>query len=196
MDEKAAELLDKMNKSADRMKLLINNLLEYSRVTTNAKPFVSFDLSNAVESAKSDLEVLIDQTGAEITSDKLPVIEADPSQIHQLFQNLISNAVKFQKPDHKPVVKISCRSIKLKAKPYAEIRVQDNGIGIKKEYQDVVFGVFQRLHSQKDYEGTGIGLAICKRVVERHNGTISVESESGKGTAFIITLPFKQPKQD
>ncbi len=195
LDEKATELLDKMNKSAERMKLLINNLLEYSRVTTNAKPFVIVDLKEAAESAVNFLEVLIGHSKAEITIDDMPGIEADPSQIHQLFQNLISNAVKFQKPGNRPVIKISCRKKLIKSVLCCEIRIQDNGIGIKKEYQDVIFGVFQRLHTQKDYEGTGIGLAICKRVIERHKGTISVESRHGKGTAFIIILPMKQPKQ-
>ncbi|MBN2536086.1 MAG: substrate-binding domain-containing protein [Spirochaetales bacterium] len=192
MDEKGIDLLQRMENAATRMVLLINSLLDYSRITTHSKPFVTVNLHSMVNTVLNDLEIPIEQKHAHIEIGELPELEADPSQIQQLFQNLISNAIKFQEPGCIPEVAITSRILQLEATPACEITVADNGIGIKEEYFATIFGVFQRLHSHREYEGSGIGLAICKKVVDRHKGTIKVESVYGKGTRFIITLPLRQ----
>jgi signal transduction histidine kinase len=178
------------------MQTLIEDLLTLSRVTTRAQPFISVNLTQIIQGVLSDLEVRIQQTGGRVEVEKLPIIQADPVQMRQLFQNLIGNALKFHRPNIRPIVKIySQHSYNQSNKfsinsEFCEIIVEDNGIGIEEKYLDRIFNVFQRLHGRREYEGTGIGLAICKKIAERHHGSIIVQSKPGVGAKFIVKLPI------
>jgi PAS domain S-box-containing protein len=191
------EYVDRMKDSATRMRTLIDDLLSFSRVTTKAQPFASVELTPLVNDVLSDLEMRIAQTGGKIDVGDLPTIAADPMQMRQLFQNLIANALKFHKPGAPPEVtvravpwlRLSGESPPPPAGAGYRITVADNGIGFETEYADRVFEVFQRLHGRGEYEGTGIGLAICRKIVQRHGGTIVAQSRPGEGTTFIIDLP-------
>jgi len=174
---------------ANRMQILINDLLQYSRVGTRGKPFSPTDMDAVVEAARANLRVAIEESGAEVSADSLPTVMGDQSQLVQLFQNLISNAIKFHGGET-PRVHVG-----------AERRggdwifsVRDNGIGIEEQYLERIFVIFQRLHARKEYSGTGIGLAVCKKIVERHGGKIRVESEPGKGSTFYFTLRAAEKK--
>ncbi len=175
------------------MQSLIDDLLSYSRLTTQTKPFEEINLAQIVNEVISDLEVRIEKSLGKVETSALPFIEADPTQIRQLFQNLISNALKFHKPDEPPLVKIYSSD---EIEGFKIITVEDNGIGIEEKYYDKIFGVFQRLHGKDKYEGSGIGLAVCKKIVEKHEGTIKIESKPGIGTKFIISLPIKHNIQE
>jgi signal transduction histidine kinase len=148
----------------------------------------------------TDLEVRMQQTGGKVELNSLPTIEAEPVQMRQLLQNLIGNALKFRQPEVPPIVKVSSRLLDgneanlpdSKASQAYELQVADNGIGFDEKYLDRIFTPFQRLHSRNDYEGTGMGLAVCRKIVERHGGTISAHSAVGQGTTFIIVLPATQ----
>ncbi len=166
-----------------RMQTLIQDLLAFSRVHTHRKPFESVDLNATMRAVLADLKVVIGETGATITQDVLPVVRGDPTQLAQLFQNLISNGIKFRSKDA-PRIHISAE----RGEHEWRFGVQDNGIGIDPQYFGRIFAIFQRLHSRDEYPGTGIGLAVCKRIVERHNGRIWVESELGKGAKFCFTI--------
>ena len=183
LDKDASEFNGYAVDGAKRMQILINDLLDYSRVTTKGKPLVKLDLSFVLRSAISNLNNKIEETGAIITSDELPICKGDESQLIRLFQNLLDNAMKFT-IDHKPIIHISCKA---ETKRFI-ISVKDNGIGIEADYQEKVFTIFQRLHNKTEFPGTGLGLAICKRTIERHNGKIWFESEFGRGTTFKFTL--------
>lgn len=184
----AYDYLDRVQASAKRMQILINDLLTYSRVTTKANPFSQVSLNKIVNQVKSDLEVRIEQTAGTVNISNLPDIDADPTQMHQLFQNLISNALKFHKPDCPPIVTISANV----NETLCEIKIADNGIGFEQKYADRIFTIFQRLHGRHEYEGTGIGLAVCRKIIDRHGGRIAAQSELGSGSTFIISLPIKQ----
>ena len=144
-----------------------------------------------VRGVLSDLETRIRETGGRVEAGKLPTLDADSTQMRQLFQNLIGNALKFHRAGESPVVRVRGRV----EGGEAEVVVEDNGIGFDEKYVDRIFGVFQRLHGRTEYAGTGVGLAICRKVVERHGGRIAVRSTPGKGSTFIVTLPVKQPKR-
>jgi len=192
LDEQGRDYLKRMRNAAIRMQYLIQSLLIYSRVTTKARPFVKVDLSEVKQEVLSDLEFQILEKGGHIVlTDSLPVVHADPLQMRQLFQNLISNALKFSRKGEAPVVKISCRSVSANGngKKGHEITIEDNGIGFDEQYADRIFGVFQRLHGRNEYEGSGIGLSICRKIVMRHGGDITAKSTPGQGARFIFTLP-------
>jgi light-regulated signal transduction histidine kinase (bacteriophytochrome) len=184
------------------MQILINDLLTFSRVTTKAQPFKKVDLNVVVREVLADLEVRIEEVGGTVTVADLPVIDADPLQMRQLFQNLIANALKFRKPEEPPVVMIFAESASpddseswsLANPDMWEFFVADNGIGFDEKYLDRIFTVFQRLHGRNVYEGTGVGLAVCRRIAERHNGGITAKSEPGIGATFIVKLPANQYK--
>lgn len=202
LSEQGKDYVDRMLNAAFRMQKLINDLLSFSRVTTKALPFTKVDLNLLLREVLSDLEVIIDKTGAVIEFETLPAIEAEAIQMRQLFQNLISNAIKFRKEEEKPVIKISSKLVQRKAHltstpgdELLEVYVQDNGIGFDEKYLDRIFNVFQRLDGQK-YEGSGIGLAICRKIAIRHGGNITARSEPSKGSIFIVTLAVKQPKEE
>ena len=183
------DYLDRMLNATGRMQSLLWGLLDYSRVATAAEPFKEVDLSDLIGEVISDLEVRIVTTGGEVNVGTLPVVSADPTQMRQLFQNLIGNALKFHKPGEKPIVRV--HSISNTDSAY-QIIVEDNGIGFDEQYLERIFAPFQRLHGRSSqYEGTGMGLAICKKIVERHGGSITAKSTSGAGSTFIVTLPLK-----
>jgi len=171
-----------------RMKTLINDLLIYSRVNTKEAPPEDVDCGKVVEQALTNLRTAIDECEATINVDPLPTVKANPLHMSQLFQNLISNAIKFRKPGTPPVVNISAKH----AGNEWMFTVSDNGIGIDKEFIDKIFVIFQRLHNSSEYPGTGIGLAICKRIVEKLGGHLWVESTPGNGSTFNFTIPDKE----
>ncbi|MEP0916466.1 response regulator [Leptolyngbya sp. DQ-M1] len=183
LDESANDFISYAVDGAARMKTLINDLLAYSRVQTRGKPFELVDCNESVEQAIANLKLAIEDNQATLTCDPLPEVRADRTQMIQLFQNLISNALKFHCAEA-PMIRIS-------AEPRSEewlFRVQDNGIGIEAQYAERIFVIFQRLHNRTEYPGTGIGLAVCKKIIERHGGTIWVESQTGKGSTFCFTI--------
>ncbi len=200
LDVRGVDYLNRMQQAAGRLRVLIDNLLLFSQVTTAAQPFSKVDLNEVITNVLSDLSVRINETNTIVEVDSLPTIEAEPTQMHQLLQNLIGNALKFTKPDTQPKIEIKCCAIEgrnlssgmLNQQPMVQLAVSDNGIGIEKKYQKRVFQLFERLHSRRAYEGTGIGLAICRKIVDRHNGLIYVQSEINKGTTFFIELPVSQ----
>lgn len=185
-----ADYLQRMHSAANRMSTLIADLLAFSRVTRMQQRLVPVDLSKVIKEVSSDLESRINDTNAEIKIGKLPTVNADPTHMRQLFQNLIGNAVKFHQPNVPPVVTVRSRA---KRGGY-EITVADNGIGFDEKYLDRIFAVFQRLHERSSYEGTGIGLAVCRKIVERYGGTITAESTKNVGSTFIIWLPAKKDR--
>ena len=188
LDDTGRDYLKRMRDASQRMQTLINDLLSFSRVSTRAQPFTEVDLNSIAQEVVSDLEHQIDRTNGYVIIDKLPVIEADPTQMHQLFQNLITNALKFHQDSKPPTIQVSSQTLDSKC----QIQVKDNGIGFEIQYLDRIFKPFQRLHSRQEFEGSGMGLAICRRIVERHSGEITAISAPGEGSTFIVTLPIYQ----
>ena len=183
--DQGREYIDRMLASAVRMRRLIEDLLTFSRVTSKAHVATAVDLGEILTEVLIDLEIRLAQTGGKVEVGPLPTIEADPAQMRQLFQNLVGNGLKFHKPGAPPIVRVM-------AVPAAggwAISIADDGIGFDVAYTDRIFEVFQRLHGRDEYEGTGIGLAVCKKIVERHGGTLTAESSLGEGATFVITLP-------
>ncbi len=186
LDDDGREFIHYAVDGANRMKALINDLLAYSRVQTQQREFTVFALEDALQTATRSLKVVIEENHVRINHDTLPHVYGDEILIAQLLQNLLSNAIKFKQEDP---VEISIRSIQ--SKPgWCQVTLADNGIGIAPEYFERIFIIFQRLHTREHYPGTGIGLAICKKVVERHGGAIWLDSEVGVGTTFYFTLPL------
>lgn len=187
LDDEAAEFIEFAVDGVRRMQALINDLLAFSRVGTRGSPFEPVETSTVLDRVLTSLGPAIEESGAKVTSDPLPLVMGDPVQLDQVFQNLIANALKFRKPDLLPEVHVAAR------RGNAEwiFSVSDNGIGIAPEYAERVFILFQRLHSRTEYPGTGIGLAICKKIVERHGGLIWFDSTPGKGTTFSFSIPDK-----
>ncbi|HEX7183154.1 MAG TPA: ATP-binding protein [Thermoanaerobaculia bacterium] len=209
LSDKGRDYLERMQNAATRMQSLIDDLLAYSRVTTRGQPFVPVSLAAVTQGVLSDLELRIERTGARIEVGDLPTIAADPTQMRQLFQNLLSNALKFQRPGEAPRIRVEARKLDGRSHDQPEgtppgrngsaaiqIRVQDNGIGFDEKYLDRLFKPFQRLHGQSAYEGTGIGLAICKKIAERHGGSITARSAPGQGTCFLVELPVQPSRGD
>ena len=201
LTDKGKDYLERMQSAANRAQTLINDLLAFSRVTSKAQPFVEANLNKIVQGVLSDLEVRIEETKAKIDLGDLPTLEADRLQMRQLLQNLIGNALKYRKEDVNPEIEIKANLYEEKIsdsngenilKDMYRITVADNGIGFDEKYVDKIFTVFQRLHGRNTYEGTGVGLAICRKIVERHNGEITATSTPGKGSTFIVTIPAKQ----
>lgn len=198
------DYLDRMQSAAARMRTLINDLLTFSRVISSSQPFASVDLNAVVKEVLADLEVSIEQRRAQVEVGDLPTIDADPMQMRQLFQNLIGNALKFQPPGNLPLVKVQSQLLVVfppvgaedgEDQTFCEVTVQDNGIGFDEKYLDKVFAVFQRLHGRSEYEGTGVGLAVCRRITDRHGGVITARSQPGEGATFIVRLPIRQAVQ-
>jgi PAS domain S-box-containing protein len=189
LGEEGRDYLMRMTKAANRMSDLMQSLLDYSRIETMANPFEPTDLAKTARDALNDLELVIRKADARVEIDEMPVIDADPVQMRQLFQNLIGNSIKFCRDGEKPVVKIHGHA----AGGMCKIFVEDNGIGFEAQYLGRIFKPFQRLHGRSgNYEGTGMGLAICRKIVERHWGSITAKSAPGEGATFIIQLPVKQ----
>ena len=185
LDQDADEFIHYATDGAARMQKLINDLLAYSRVGTRGVAFQPVNLDLVLAQALDNLKVTVKDSGAAITHDPLPVVRGDPGQLTQVFQNLIDNAVKFR-GTAPPAVHISAQTGR---REYV-VSVRDNGIGIAPEYISRLFVLFQRLHARSEYPGTGIGLAICKRIVERHGGRVWVESQPGAGSTFFFSLPL------
>ena len=193
LDETADEYIGYAVDGASRMKTLIQDLLAYSRIGTRGKAFEPVDMNRAVETVLGDLALAVEETGATIEVGDLPTTLADASQMRQVFQNLIGNAVKFSGDAPPEVAITAARTAAARtdggAAPGWRFAVSDNGIGIAAEHAERIFQIFQRLHTRDEYEGTGIGLAMCKKIVERHAGRIWLESEPGDGATFYFTLP-------
>ncbi|HLA56567.1 MAG TPA: response regulator [Flavobacterium sp.] len=196
-DEKAVDYVDRALSSAERMTKLITDLLEYSRLSANVVTHKT-DLNEVLGEVLSDLEYQIEQKRATITSDELPTVDVVPSQLRQVFQNLVGNALKFSKDDIPPVINIIAERISDKkadspvsaAGRYCRITVRDNGIGFEERYLSKIFIIFQSLNARDTYEGTGIGLAIAKKIIEKHNGIITATSRPDIGSSFIVILPL------
>jgi PAS domain S-box-containing protein len=198
LDEQGHDYLARMQNAAGRMRTLIQDLLSFSRVTTQSRSFAPLSLSTLLQDVLGDLEVRIQETHAQVTVGDLPTLEADALQMRQLFQNLIGNALKFQQTGVLPIINIECsEESSVDSDPalaFYRITVSDNGIGFEEKYLDRIFKVFQRLHGRNEYEGTGIGLAVCAKIVERHSGQLTAQSAPGEGATFIVRLPLLQPK--
>ena len=200
VDETAHHYLERMQDAAQRMSRLISDLLVYSRVTTRARPFEPVDLEAVIANVRSDLDMQMEDVDGTIETRDLPTIDADPTQMRQLLQNLISNALKFHREGVPPVVRIEAEvfpaqdpdwaaRVDADADKICRLTIADNGIGFDEKYADRIFTPFKRLHGRGDYAGTGMGLAICRRIVERHGGDITVSSTPGEGTTFTVLLP-------
>ena len=187
-DKDADEFMEYIVEAAKRMQRMILDLLEYSRVSTNNEEFEEIDTTAVLDGALFNLRGAIENNKAVITHNDLPAVTADKSQLIKVFQNLIANAIKFKKEDEPPKIHVSARK-DLQKNQYI-FSVQDNGIGMDPQYAERIFTLFQRLHTRDEYQGTGIGLSVAKRIVERHGGRIWVESELGKGSTFYFSLPI------
>ncbi len=200
LDDTAEDYLGKIEKASRRMQLLIEDILSLSRFSNNSDEFSIADANELMHTVITDLELMVQEKKASIKIKKLAQIPVIPSLFVQLFQNLISNALKFSKEDSAPSIKISAEEVKgamipnlppdLHNKDYYSISVSDNGIGFEEKYADHIFVIFKRLHNNNDFEGTGIGLAICKKIVDKHNGFIFASSKPGKGSVFTVALPM------
>jgi light-regulated signal transduction histidine kinase (bacteriophytochrome) len=203
--EEARDDLERMRNAAERMQGLINDLLEFSRINYRASPFEEVDLAEVAAGVLSDLEARIAELDATVDVGQLPVVHADPMQMRQLLQNLISNALKFHRDGVVPVVRVRAEAIPaVEARFAAEagaserymLTVEDNGIGFDEQYAERIFGPFERLHGRAAYEGTGIGLSIARKIVWRHGGHISATSVPGEGATFTITIPLVPNSED
>lgn len=181
--------IHRMRNAADRMQALITGLLEYSRVTTQSQPPQPVNLTEVARQVREDLELRIRQSGANVEIDDMPTIEADPIQMRQLFQNLISNALKFHRSGVSPHVQVRAQRL---ATDRCRIEVEDDGVGFDPNEIERIFKPFQRLHGRGAYDGTGMGLALCKKIAECHGGSITAQSSPGEGSTFIVTLPCSQ----
>lgn len=200
LDESGIDLIARMQAASERMSTLIQSLLAYARLSSEQRSPSTVHLGDLFSDLMSDLSVTIqERQGVVRLKPPLPIIPGDEQQLRQLFQNLLTNALKFVPADRTPIITVSARVVEGPHVPnvaaaadatYAEVNIQDNGIGIEKDYYDKIFGLFNRLHGRKQYEGTGIGLATTKKVVENHNGTITLDSEVGVGTTFHVYLPI------
>jgi light-regulated signal transduction histidine kinase (bacteriophytochrome) len=191
LSPKGHDYLERANRAAERMQKLIEDLLKFSRVATHGRPFEPVDLQELTRGVLIDLELQIEGSGAVVEVGELATIDADPLQMRQLMQNLISNALKFQREGVAPEVTVESSS----SEDTVEITVRDNGIGFESQYAGRIFRVFERLHGRSRYPGTGIGLALCRKIVERHGGRIVAESSPGAGATFTVTLPV-HPRAD
>jgi PAS domain S-box-containing protein len=189
LDDRGKDYIARLQKSAQRMQQFISDLLEFSKISFQEKSFERVNLETITREVTGDLEVLIKNTEGRINIKTLPTLEANPMQMRQLLQNLIGNSFKYRKKGVSPCVSISSRLLE---NGFWEIQVVDNGIGFDEKYTDRIFNMFQRLHGRSQYDGSGIGLAICKKIVENHGGTIHAKSSLQKGATFFITLPEKR----
>jgi signal transduction histidine kinase len=202
IDEKGRYYIEGMQKGSERLQTLIKDILTYSKVTENNTYFTKANLNTIINEILVDFELRIEELGAKISVGKLPELYVNAVQISQLFQNLISNALKFSRKNISPEITISCEmgnpipEFQENGTGYCTLYFKDNGIGFDESYLDQIFTLFRRLNNRSEYEGTGIGLAICKKIVEHHKGFISARSELGKGSTFIISLPVNQPQQN
>jgi len=192
------DYLDRMQEAAARMQTLINDLLAFSRVITKAQPFTPVNLAEVAAAVVDDLKGRIELVKGRVDVGSLPVIEAEPLQMRQLLQNLIGNALKFRRPEEPPVVKVEAQIIPdpdTPEKKLCRLTVSDNCIGFDEKYLDRIFNVFQRLHPRNEYEGTGMGLAIVRKIALYHGGHVTAKSKPGEGSIFILTVPVTHPQK-
>jgi light-regulated signal transduction histidine kinase (bacteriophytochrome) len=195
LEDQGLDYLNRMQRASRRMQSLVQDLLALSRITTRGQAFHRVDLTQVVAEVLSDLEVTIEETQAEVEVVNLMTIDADPTQIRQLFQNLLSNALKFRVAERRPRIQVQGQTTSMvfpgssQIVEACQITISDNGIGFDPKYAQRIFDVFQRLHARNEYDGTGIGLAICRRIVERHSGVISADSAPGEGARFTVVMP-------
>jgi signal transduction histidine kinase len=189
-DDEAKVYLSRIQHSVNRMQLLIQDILTFSKISLDKKEFVSSDLNAIVEDVLTDLDSIIKEKRAEVVVDKLPMLRVNPNLARPLFSNLIGNALKYAKKDIAPVVRVYSDVNYQTGSKYCRIFFNDNGIGFEQKYAEQIFDMFKRLHQQNEYEGTGIGLALCKKIVEEHEGYISAISSLGVGSTFIVSLPM------
>jgi PAS domain S-box-containing protein len=192
LGDQGRDYLGRMIRAGDNMHRLIRDLLAFSRVGMRAEGFRHVNLIEPVRDVLSTFDLVIEETGAVVLVGELPSAEVDESQVRQLLQNLIGNALKFRRNDEAPRVEIAGEILATEVGEFVRIEVRDNGIGFDEQYHDRIFQVFQRLHGKTDFEGTGIGLAICKKIVDRHDGRIHARSRPGEGASFIVDLPRRQ----
>jgi light-regulated signal transduction histidine kinase (bacteriophytochrome) len=194
------QYLDMIATSVENMRGIINSLLEFTNINTKTPHFENTDLNQVLENVKMDQELRIIETNATITFNSLPIVEAVPAELRIMYNNLIGNALKFTR-DKRPVITIESAELTsdekkkynlLNNRKYYKISTTDNGIGFEQEYAELIFGVFQRLNGKSDYQGFGIGLAVCKKIAERHSSLIFAHSELGKGSTFSLVIPEKQ----
>jgi two-component system sensor kinase FixL len=192
LSPESLDFMDRMQQATKRMQNLINDLLAFSRVTTKAQPFTRVNLAEVAAGVVGDLEVRIESAGGRVELGPLPVIDAEPLQMRQLLQNLIGNALKFRRPEEPPVVKVEAQMIPDEQNPQKKLcrlTVSDNCIGFDEKYLDRIFNVFQRLDTSRKYEGTGMGLAIVRKIAQYHGGDVTAKSKPGVGSTFIVTIP-------
>jgi PAS domain S-box-containing protein len=199
LSDTGKDYLDRIQDAARRMQNLINDLLMYSRIATAERKYARVNLAAVARQVMGDLEVRIEETNGSVNIGALPAIEADPVHMRQLFQNLVANALKFHRPGAPPIVTITADLVPADGPasepPLCRLMVADNGIGIESKYHERIFSIFERLHNRGAYEGTGVGLAVCRKIVEQHGGRIDVSSTPGEGTTFIVLLPSAQPRK-
>ena len=193
IDETGRDYVERMQGASERMLELLADLLRYARVTSQAKAFEATDLGSIAEVVVADLGEQIRRENGDVQVGPMPIIEADPVQVRQLLQNLVSNALKFHHADRAPVVNVTADLID---EDHVAVSVTDNGIGFKPKFAERIFQPFRRLHGQGQYDGTGMGLAIVKKIAERHGGSVEVQSEPELGSRFVITLPRRRQADD
>lgn len=191
VSDEAKDYIARMQSAAQRMRVLIDDLLSYSRVAQKRRVFEPTDLNQVVKEVVDDLEISLNEAGGTISISEFPVIDGDPTQLHQLFQNILGNGIKYRRPDVAPVISCTAKV----TDQVCEITVSDNGIGFENTHKDKIFEIFQRLHGRNSFSGSGIGLSICRKICERHDGYISADGHPGEGAVFKIVLPIKQVSQ-
>jgi light-regulated signal transduction histidine kinase (bacteriophytochrome) len=201
LDDQNKNYFDRIMNASKRMQILLGDLLKYSRLVTKAQAIVKLNLKEVIQKVISDISFTIQNANATIHIGELPIIEADQNQMYELFRTLIQNAIKFRREGQPPVIKIYNELAKKNdigkvIVNHCRIVISDNGIGFDEKYANRIFGVFQRLHSRNKYQGTGMGLAIARRIAERHMGNITVKSQEGEGSTFTVTLPIMQTEEE
>jgi PAS domain S-box-containing protein len=188
--------IGKVNSAADRMNIMIEGVLNYSMLSAAHQRIEEVDLNETLKNIEADLEVIISQKQASVQYRNLPTVEGASVLLYQLFYNLVNNSLKFSRPDECSVITILSSLTKKDEKEWVEITINDNGIGFEQEFAEKIFETFLRLNSKDQFEGTGLGLSLCKRIIERHGGTIKAFGEPDKGASFVISLPLKQEKRN
>jgi signal transduction histidine kinase len=196
-DDQDADLIRRIQRAAERTQTLIADILAFSKTSCDPADFSTVDLNNVIDDLLEDLKEEIKQKNAIVTLDKLPPINANSRLMRALFQNLISNALKYSQENRPPVITIRSEMPAIKQSKsdrdsnYCRIIIEDNGIGFEQKYAEEIFGMFRRLHGHSEYEGTGIGLALCKKIIEQHQGYISARSKVGEGSTFVVSFPIQ-----
>jgi light-regulated signal transduction histidine kinase (bacteriophytochrome) len=188
--EDGKKYLDKIQQAAERMQMLIQDILTFSKVSVEKKEFIESNMSELLSNVLEEMKPMLEEKHAHILVDPLPPLKVNPILIHPLFYNLISNAVKYSKKDVAPEIKIYADGNQQPDNKYCRIFFEDNGIGFDQKYAEQIFLMFKRLHHNSEYEGTGIGLALCKKIVEEHRGFITARSKENEGSTFIVSLPM------